>query len=124
MKLKELRNKLKNKIQETKTKKFVDEHKEDFIRYGIYASIGIIGSIVATKCIEHAFNEKLLCELKMRSVSYNTAAVNISGKENAAKIYETAKAIDQSMHTEFAGLHYKDVNKILDNRSAKLSNMQ
>ena len=120
MKLKELKNKLKNKVQESKTKKFVENHKRDFVKYGIYVGVGLAGGIVVGKYIEHAFNEKLLCELKMRSISYNTAAVKVSGEQNAAKIYETAKAIDQTMHTEFAGLRYKDVDKILTNRGTSL----
>ena len=124
MNLKDLKNKLKNKVQESKTKKFVEEHKRDFIKYGICAGVGLVGGFVISKYVQHVFDQKLLCELKMRSISYNTAAVNVSGEQNAAKIYETAKAIDQSMHTEFAGLRYKDVNTLLDNRGTKLPKVQ
>lgn len=124
MNLKDLKNKLKNKVQESKTKQFVEEHKRDFIKYGICAGVGLVGGFAISKYVQHVFDQKLLCELKMRSISYNTAAANVSGEQNAAKIYETAKAIDQSMHTEFAGLRYKDVNTLLDNRGTKLPKVQ
>ena len=124
MNLKNLKNKLKNKVKETKTKEFVEEHKSNFVKYGICAGVGLVASFALSKYAQHVFNQKLLCELKMRSVSYNTAAVKISGEQNAAKIYEMAKAIDQSMHTEFAGLRYKDVDKILTNRGTSLPKAQ
>ena len=124
MNLKDLKNKLKNKVQESKTKHFVEEHKRDFIKYGICAGAGLIGSFVMSKYVQHVFEQKLLCELRMHSISYNTAAVKISGEQNAAKIHEMAKAIGQSMHTEFAGLRYKDVNTLLDNSSTKLPKVQ
>ena len=124
MNLKNLKNKLKNKVKETKTKEFVEEHKSNFVEYGICAGVGLVASFALSKYAQHVFNQKLLCELKMRSVSYNTAAVKVSGEQNAAKIYEMAKAIDQSMHTEFAGLRYKDVDKILTNRGTSLPKAQ
>lgn len=124
MNLKDLKNKLKNKVQESKTKQFVKEHKRDFIKYGICAGVGLVGSFVISKYVQYVYDQRLLCELKMRSISYNTAAVKVSGEQNAAKIYETAKAIDQSMHTEFAGLRYKDVSTILDNRGTSLPKAQ
>lgn len=108
-------NDLKNK-----TTKFIKKHKEEIVTYSLCA----ISGLVLDKYIKHLVDQKVLCELKMRSISYNTAAVRVSGEENAAKIYETAKAIEQSMYKEFNGLRYKDVSKLLDNRGTKLPNVK
>lgn len=108
-------NDLKNK-----TTKFIKRHKEEIITYSLCA----IGGFALGKYIKHIFNQKLSCELKMRSMSYNTAAVRVSGEENASKIYETAKAIEQSMYKEFGGLRYKDISKLLDNRGTNLPNVK
>lgn len=111
---------LKDKVQTSKTTKFIEKHKEEIITYGLC----IIGGFILGKHIKHLFDQKSLCELKMRSMSYNTAAVRVGGEENAAKIYETAKAIEQSMRKEFAGLRYKDISKLLDNRGTNLPNVK
>lgn len=111
---------LKNKAQTSKTAKFIEKHKEEVITYGLCA----IGGFVLGKYVKHLFDQKSLCELKMRSMSYNTAAVRVSGEENAAKIYETAKAIEQSMRKEFVGLRYKDISTLLDNRGTNLPNVK
>lgn len=108
-------NNLKNK-----TTKFIKRHKEEIITYGLCT----ISGFVLGKYVKHLVDQKILCKLKMRSMSYNTAAVRVSGEENAAKIYETAKVIEQSMFKEFSGLRYKDINKLLDNRGTNLPNVK
>ncbi len=113
-------NDLKKKAQTSKTAKFIEQHKEEIITYGLCT----IGGFVLGKYVKHLFDQKSLCELKMRSISYNTAAVRVSGEENAAKIYETARAIEQSMRKEFGGLRYKDISKLLDNRGTDLPNVK
>ena len=91
---------------------------KNIIKIGIISSL----SIGYTLYFKHMSKQKLFGELKLRSISYNSAAVEIVGEENASKIFNTAKAIDTAMHKEFAGLKYKDINKIIDNRGTRLPN--
>ena len=119
MDLNYLKDKLKKTVKNSKTTKFVEDHKRDVITTGIIAGLSVFAGLY----IKRIWTQKLLGELSLRSISYNTAAVKISGEENAAKIYETAKVIDQTMHKQLAGMSYKDVNKLIDNMGTKLPNV-
>lgn len=113
LKIKDLKDKISNKVKDSKTKKFVEEHKKEIIVTGAYWAVcGVIGYALG-KSINTMINRKIKVELDLRNVAYNTASKNLVGDQKAYEICMAAKDISGQLDKNLAGIKYKDLELMM-----------
>lgn len=118
---KKAKQQVKTKIENSKTKKFVQEHKKDIIICcGLYVGGYVFGRVLANR-INLYINQVSDCTTKINSIAYNTAVVEVTGStETAAKVAKMANQGVNNFYKNCAGMSCKDVNILLDNISITL----
>ena len=73
MKLKDLKEKLKNKVQASKTKQFVEEHKSDITKYVIIFGGSALSYVICRKAFYSGYQQGFKDGALLSALSFDTA---------------------------------------------------
>lgn len=113
LKLKQAKEEIKNKVKNSKTKKFVVKHKREIISVSAYFAICSLIGYALGRGLNSMINRKIKVELDLRNVAYNTASSNIVGEQKAYEICMAAKDISKQLDKNLAGIKYKDLELMM-----------
>lgn len=117
MKLKDLKEKLKNKVTQNKTTQFVVKHERDLTLLGIGF---LVGGTIITLISKRAYKQGVMSTYAITKISSNTAARDIVGVEKAIEIANKAAEYETTTYNMFGKMKCSEFNKLLPNITTKM----
>lgn len=115
MKLKNFKENLTNKIKQSKTKEFVEEHKRSILEYSIIVGVSALTGVALGKYANHLANRQASVEVKLSQLEFAAAAEKVVGHEQTGKIIDQALVNKQNIDKYLAGMSYKEIDKMINN---------